>query len=55
MAGFSGGLLAGAIGAAGYSLACPESSAAFVAIWYTLGILLTGVVGAAIGDRVLRW
>lgn len=54
-AGFAGGLLAGAIGAAGYSLACPESSAAFVAIWYTLGILLTGVVGAAIGGRVLRW
>lgn len=55
MAGFAGGLLAGAIGATGYSLACPESSPAFVAIWYTLGILLTGVVGAAVGDRALRW
>ncbi|WP_302175150.1 DUF1109 domain-containing protein [uncultured Hydrogenophaga sp.] len=54
-AGFAGGLLAGAIGAAGYSLACPESSAAFVAIWYTLGILLTGLLGGALGARVLRW
>jgi len=54
-AGFSAGLLAGAIGAAGYSLACPEASAAFVAIWYTLGIGLTAVLGAALGPRVLRW
>jgi len=54
-AGFSAGLLAGAIGAAGYALACPEASAAFVAIWYTLGIGLTAALGAALGPRVLRW
>lgn len=54
-AGFACGLLAGAIGAAGYSLACPESSATFVAIWYTLGIGLTALVGRALGPRVLRW
>lgn len=54
-AGFAAGLLAGAVGACGYALACPESSPAFVAAWYSLGILLTGCLGAALGGRVLRW
>lgn len=54
-AGFASGLLAGSLGAIGYSLACPESSATFVAIWYTAGILLTGCVGGWLGGRVLRW
>lgn len=54
-AGFAAGLLAGALGAIGYSLACPEASPAFVALWYTIGIVLTGAVGAALGPRVLRW
>ncbi|MCW5657667.1 MAG: DUF1109 domain-containing protein [Burkholderiaceae bacterium] len=54
-AGFAAGLLAGAVGAGGYALACPESSPAFVALWYTLGILLTGGLGATLGPRVLRW
>lgn len=54
-AGFAAGLLAGSVGAFGYALSCPEASAAFVAVWYSLGILLTGAVGAALGPRVLRW
>lgn len=54
-AGFAAGLLAGSLGAFGYALSCPEVSPAFVAVWYTLGIALTGVVGAWIGPRVLRW
>jgi hypothetical protein len=54
-AGFAAGLLAGSVGAFGYSLSCPEASPAFVAVWYTLGIGLTGAVGAALGPRVLRW
>jgi hypothetical protein len=54
-AGFAAGLLAGSVGAFGYSLSCPEASPAFVAIWYTLGIAFTGAVGAALGRRVLRW
>jgi len=55
IAGFAAGLLAGAVGAFGYSLACPEASVAFVAVWYTLGIALTGVLGALLGPRALRW
>lgn len=54
-AGFAAGLLAGSLGARGYSLSCPEASPAFVAIWYTAGIMLTGALGAALGPRVLRW
>lgn len=54
-AGFAAGVLAGALGACGYALPCPEASPAFVAVWYTLGIALTGALGAALGPRVLRW
>lgn len=54
-AGFAAGIFAGALGAFGYAFACPEISAAFVAVWYTLGIGLTGLLGAALGPRVLRW
>jgi hypothetical protein len=54
-AGGAAGLLAGSVGAMGYSLSCPEASAAFVAVWYTLGIALTGLLGAALGPRMLRW
>lgn len=54
-AGFNAGLMAGALGAMGYSLVCPEVSATFVALWYTLGILLTGLLGAVLGPRLLRW
>lgn len=54
-AGFNAGLMAGALGAMGYSLVCPEVSATFVAVWYSLGILLTGVLGAVLGPRLLRW
>jgi hypothetical protein len=54
-AGFAAGLLAGSVGAFGYALSCPEASPGFVAVWYTLGIALTGTVGAVLGPRVLRW
>lgn len=54
-AGFAAGLFAGALGALGYSLSCPEASAAFVAVWYSLGIGLSAVAGALLGPWVLRW
>lgn len=53
--GFAAGLLAGSLGAFGYALSCPEASAAFVTLWYSLGILLSGIVGAALGPRLLHW
>ncbi len=54
-AGFAAGLLAGAVGAAGYALSCQEASPAFIAVWYSLGIGATGLLGALLGPRVLRW
>jgi hypothetical protein len=55
LAGLGAGLLAGAIGAASYALSCTEESAAFVAVWYSLGIALCGLLGGALGGRLLRW
>ena len=55
LAGLSAGLTAGAAAAAVYALGCQEDSLAFVATWYSLGSLLVGVLGAAIGPEVLQW
>jgi len=49
------GFLAGSAGALGYSLVCPESSVMFVAIWYSLGILLSTILGALAGPRFISW
>lgn len=54
-AGFAAGLLAGAAGAAGYSLGCTEESLAFIAVWYTAGVALSAGLGALLGPRLLRW
>ena len=55
MAGLAAGWMAGAVGAVGYALSCPESSLPFVALWYTLGMALSAAVGAWLGVRLLRW
>ena len=54
-AGLAAGLLAGGVGATVYALWCRESTAAFVAVWYTLGIVACGGIGALLGPLVLRW
>lgn len=55
IAGATAGLTAGAWGATIYCLHCPEVSAIFVLTWYTLGIGLAALVGAALGPKLLRW
>jgi hypothetical protein len=55
LAGFSGGLLAGSVAAAVYSLHCIETSTVFIATWYGLGMLLPAVLGLLLGPRMLRW
>ena len=55
MAGLVAGGCAGGLGAAIYGFACDETSAVFLAIWYTLGIVLVAGVGALSGSRLLRW
>lgn len=54
-AGWASGLLAGALGAMGYALACSETSSIFVAIWYTMGIVMTAFIGRVLGPSMLRW
>ena len=55
LAGAGAGLFAGAAGAFVYSFHCTEGAAPFIAIWYTLGIVLTVAIGALLGPRLLRW
>ena len=55
LAGFSAGLLAGAAAAAVYALHCDETATAFVATWYSVGMLLPAMLGLILGPRVLRW
>ena len=55
LAGAAAGLLAGGVSATVYGLHCIESTAPFIALWYTLGIALTVVTGAIAGSRILRW
>ncbi|HEY2708764.1 MAG TPA: DUF1109 domain-containing protein [Caulobacteraceae bacterium] len=55
LAGAAAGLLAGAVGATVYGLACNEATAAFVVTWYSLGLAVCAALGAAIGGRLLRW
>lgn len=54
-AGAAAGFLSGALAATIYGLHCPEQGAAFVATWYSLGIVGATVLGAATGRWFLRW
>jgi hypothetical protein len=54
-AGAVAGVLSGALGTFVYAFHCTESAAAFVVIWYTLGIVLMGALGAVLGRTLLRW
>lgn len=55
LTGFVAGIAAGAAGAWVYSWFCTENGMPFVLIWYSLGILLTGILGSLMGPRLLRW
>lgn len=55
LAGAAVGVTAGAISAFIYAIACNETALPFVTLWYGSGIALTGVVGALLGPRLLRW
>lgn len=54
-AGAAAGLLAGSAAATIYAFHCTESTATFIAIWYTAGIALTTAMGAVLGRVMLRW
>jgi len=55
LAGAGAGLFAGAVGAFVYSFHCTEGTAPFIAIWYSLGIVVVTLIGALLGPKLLRW
>jgi hypothetical protein len=54
-AGAVAGLASGSLAAAVYALHCTGDSPLFVALWYPLGVLFIGAVGAWLATRVARW
>jgi len=54
-AGALAGLMAGGLGAAFYAAHCPDDSPLFVAVWYGLAITFVTLLGASVGQRLLRW
>lgn len=54
-AGAAAGLLTAGLAATAYGLHCPEHTAAFVAVWYTLGMGLVAALGAVLGRFAFRW
>ena len=55
LSGASVGFAAGSMAALVYSLHCPELQPPFLGIWYVSGILIPTAIGAALGQRLLRW
>jgi hypothetical protein len=55
LAGLAAGLMAGAAGAWVYGFHCDESAMPFLALWYTLGVVVTGAFGALVARPLLRW
>ena len=49
------GLAAAGIGATLYGTHCPDDSPFFVCTWYVIASGFMALLGAAIGERVLRW
>ena len=54
-AGFAAGAFSGAVAATVYGLHCPEATFVFVGVWYTLGVLVSGLIGGLLGRFTLRW
>lgn len=55
LAGFAAGIMAGGAGAWVYSFACAENGMMFLALFYSLGIVMVGAIGAVLGRFLLRW
>ena len=55
LAGAIVGLGAGGLGAAAYALACTETAAPFLGIWYSSAIMGLALAGVIVAPLVLRW
>jgi hypothetical protein len=49
------GLFSGGAAALMYSMYCPEMEPMFLAIWYSLGMIIPALVGALLGRKLLAW
>jgi hypothetical protein len=54
-AGLLAGLTAGSAGATIYAFFCMEGTATFLLSWFSLGILVAGLIGLMMGPRLLKW
>ena len=54
LAGLLAGITSGSTAALVYALYCPETTATFLASWYTGGIAVAGLIGLLAGSRLLR-
>ncbi|KQV15649.1 hypothetical protein ASC97_31285 [Rhizobium sp. Root1203] len=55
LAGAVAGLAAGAIAASVYAWHCPDDSPLFLAVWYSIAIMVVIFAGFILGRHVLRW
>ncbi len=55
LAGAAAGLLTAGLATTLYGLHCPEHTAPFVAVWYSMGIAIAAGIGAGIGRFLFRW
>lgn len=55
LAGLAAGILSGSSGALVYAFHCSEDGIPFVAIWYTSGIVIAGLLGLIGGRLFLKW
>jgi hypothetical protein len=55
LTGFAAGLMSGGIAVLAYSLYCPVDSLGYVAVWYCVGGLCSGLLGGGLGRLLLRW
>jgi len=55
LSGAVGGLVAGGLAAAAFSVHCVQMGAAYLGVWYALGMLVPAGIGALVAPRLLRW
>jgi hypothetical protein len=55
MSGALAGLGSAGLAILGYGLFCNEDTPLFIATWYSLAAVITGLVGAILGLRMLKW
>jgi hypothetical protein len=55
LSGALAGLASGGLAILAYALNCTEDSPLFIGLWYSLGAIVAGCIGAWAGPRLLRW